>query len=57
MLHTQMERPKPRILQIDVKTATYFGDWITYYEKAIQELTKTTISNTQTPQAQPHGNQ
>ena len=33
-----MERPQPRIIRLELQLATYFGDWMAHYEKAIQTL-------------------
>ena len=58
-----MDRPQPRIIRLELQLATYLGDWMAHYEKAIQTLasnhvaTVKTNSNTQMPQAQSRGSQ
>lgn len=57
-----MDKPKPRILTLDVQLAAYLGDWIAHYEKAVQTLAANTAatmpkgSNTQTRQEPSRGN-
>ena len=57
-----MDKPKARHVSFDIKTVTYFGDWIINYEKTIQALASQQVtkipkvSSIQTPQAQLHGN-
>ncbi len=53
----QMDRPQPRIIRLELQIATYLGDWIAHYEKAIQTLAQNEITNIQKPQAQPRGTQ
>lgn len=58
----KMEKPKARPVALDVKTVTYFGDWIVNFEKTIQALahkqstSMPKVASTQTPQVQLHGN-
>lgn len=58
-----MDRPQPRIIRLELQLATYLGDWMAHYEKAIQTLaqqeltTVKTNSNTQTTQEQPRVSQ
>lgn len=64
---TNMDKPKVRHVAFDVKTVTYFGDWIVNFEKTIQALAQqkaselpkvssSSSSNNQMPQAQLRGN-